>query len=308
VRVKVVTVVNNKGGVGKTTVTANLGAGLANRGMRVLLIDLDPQASLTKSFFTVEETNRFLAEVRTIAHWFESPDKGRAARLASLIISPPRFNALLRDGGWLELIPSDHRLIDANVLIPKAVDNAGNVQAPRFLNLHRRLADDLEHDDFAKYDVILIDCPPNLILTTKMAAIAGDLLVIPARPDFLSTEGIQDLGLALVKLTEEYNDHLRQARGNAKGYSPMTMPRAAVLFTMVQLLKGSPIEVHAQFINEVKALRVPVFHTVIRDRSTAFAAAGRHGVPSIMAGSTPAEVREDLRDVVDELLKMLERV
>jgi AAA domain len=51
---KVVAVVNNKGGVGKTTVTANLGAGLAHTGKRVLMIDLDPQASLTKSFFTVD--------------------------------------------------------------------------------------------------------------------------------------------------------------------------------------------------------------------------------------------------------------
>jgi chromosome partitioning protein len=306
--VKVVAVLNNKGGVGKTTITANFGAGLANRGMRVLLIDLDPQASLTKSFFTVDEANKFLTEVRTIGHWFESSDRGRATRLASLIVSPPRFNALLRDGGWLELIPSDRRLIDANLLIPKSVDSAGKVQPPRFLNLHRRLADDLAHEEFAKYDVILIDCPPNFVLTTKMAVVAGDLLVIPVRPDFLSTEGIQDLGFALARLRDDYNDHIRRARGSAKGHPPMGMPRAAALFTMVQLLRGEPIEVHRQFINEVRALQVPVFDTVIRDRSTAFAAAGRHGVPTIMAGGTPADVREDLRDAVDELLKKLERV
>jgi chromosome partitioning protein len=306
--VKVVAVVNNKGGVGKTTVTANLGAGLANRGMRVLLIDLDPQASLTKSFFTVDEANRFLTEVRTIATWFESPDKGRAARLANLIVSPPRFNALLRDGGWLELIPSDRRLIDANLLIPKSVDSAGNVQPPRFLNLHRRLAEDLAHDDFAKYDVILIDCPPNFVLTTKMAVVASHHLVIPARPDFLSTEGIQDLGFALTKLKDDYNEHLRKARGSARQLAPMHMPAAAVLFTMVQLLRGTPIDVHGQFINEVRALQVPVFDTVIRDRSTAFAAAGRHGVPTIMASGVPADVRDDLHDAVDELLKRLERV
>lgn len=305
---KVVAVVNNKGGVGKTTVTANLGAGLANRGMRVLLIDLDPQASLTKSFFTRDEADKFLAEVRTIAHWFESPDRGRPARLASLIVSPPRFNTLLRDGGWLELIPSDRRLIDADLLIPKSVDGTGSVQAPRFIPLHRRLADDLVHDEFAKYDVILVDCPPNFVLTTKMAVVAGDLLVLPTRPDFLSTEGIQDLGLAMVRLKDEYNEHLRRARGSAKQRPPMHMPRAAVLFTMVQLLHGAPIGVHSEFINEVKALQVPVFNAMIRDRSTAFAAAGRHGVPTIMASGVPADVRDDLRDVVDELLKKLERV
>lgn len=304
---KIVAVVNNKGGVGKTTVTANLGAGLANRGMRVLMIDLDPQASLTKSFFTVDEAQLFLTQVRTISQWFESPDRGRAKRLASLILSPPRFNNMLRNGGWLEMVPSDHRLIDAEVLIPKAVNNTGHVQSSRFLQLHRRLADDLADTTFAKYDFILIDCAPSFVLTTKMAVVASDVMVIPARPDFLSAEGIQDLGLALQKLAREYNEHLRGARGSARSLGPMRMPRAAVLFTMVQLLNGAPIEVHSQFINEVKALQAPVFDAVIRDRSSAFAAAGRHGVPTIMAHGVPPEVRSDLHDVVDELVKWLER-
>jgi len=303
---KIVAVVNNKGGVGKTTVTANIGAGMANLGLRVLMIDLDPQASLTKSFFTVEEAQLFLTQVRTISQWFASPDRGRAKCLADLVMSPPRFNKLLRKGGWLELIPSDSRLIDAEVLIPKAVDGSGLVQASRFLRLHRRLAEDLTDDAFEKYDVILIDCPPNFVLTTKMAVIASDVMIIPARPDFLSSEGIQDLGQALLKLTKDYNGHLRGTRG-ARSIPPMRMPRAAVLFTMVQLLQGAPIDVHAQFINEVKALQVPVLRSMIRDRSTAFAAAGRHGVPTIMAAGVPPEVRGDLHEVVNELLSWLER-
>jgi chromosome partitioning protein len=303
--VKVVAVVNNKGGVGKTTVTANLGAGLANMGMRVLMIDLDPQASLTKSFFTVDEAQMFLAQVRTITQWFESPDRGRAKRLAELIVSPPRFNRLLKNGGWLELIPSDSRLVDAEVLIPKAVDNTGHVQATRYLPHHRRLAEDLSDPAFAKYDVILVDCAPTFALTTKMAVISSDAMVIPARPDFLSSEGIQDLGRALQKLTNEYNEHLRGARGHARSIPPMRMPKAKVLFLMVQLINGAPIDVHNQFINEVKALQVPVFDAVVRDRNVAFAAAGRHGVPAIMATGVPPEVRADLHEVVNELLKWL---
>jgi chromosome partitioning protein len=306
--VKVVAVVNNKGGVGKTTATANLGAGLASAGMRVLMIDLDPQASLTKSFFTVEEAQAFLHQVQTIRKWFESPDRGRAARLASLIVSPPRFNKLLSDGGWLELIPSDRRLVNAEVLIPRAVDAKGHVQGSRFLQLHRRLADDLTDSQFAKYDIVLIDCPPSFALPTKMAIVASDLMIIPARPDFLSAEGVQDLGFTLQDLIKEFNDHLRSARGNARSISPMTMPRAVVLFIMVQLIQGEPIEVHNQFINEVKALQVPVLNTMIRDRNAAFAAAGRHGVPTIMAPSVPSEVRTDLRNFVDEITTLLRRL
>jgi chromosome partitioning protein len=307
VNTKVVAVVNNKGGVGKTTLTANIGAGVANSGGRVLMIDLDPQASLTKSFFTVEESQAFLANVQSISKWFKSPDKGRAQCLADLIISPPRFNQLLKNGGWLELIPSDAQLIDAEVLIPKAVDATGNVQSSKYLPLHRRLAEDLADPAFEKYDVILVDCAPSFNLPTKMAIIASDMLIIPARPDFLSAEAVQELGRALMKLRAEFNEHLRSARGHARSIPPMLMPPAAVLFTMVQLLQGRPIEVHRQFINEVIASGVPMFGTMVRDRSSAFAASGRYGVPTIMANGVPAEVRADLQDVVEELPKWFAR-
>ena len=306
---KVVAVVNNKGGVGKTTLAANLGAGLADRGKRVLMIDFDPQASLTKSFFTVGETQGFLAEVRTIKHWFTSPDKGRAARLAELVVCPPRFNKLLKNGGWLELIPSDHGLIDAEVLIPKAVDNTGNVQHSRFLQLHRRLADDLAGQEFQKYDVIVVDCAPSFVLPTKMAAVASDIMLIPARPDFLANEGIQHLGIVMSKLIADHNEHLRSARGVARKAPAMRMPpRAAVIFTMVQLHGGQPIDVHRLFMDEVRALQVPVFNTFVRDRNSAFAAAGRHGVPTLMAQGVPPEIRGDLSNVVDELDHLLERL
>jgi chromosome partitioning protein len=304
VRVRIVAVVNNKGGVGKTTVTANLGAGLAARGMRVLMIDLDPQASLTKSFFTVDEAQLFLRDARTIGAWFRSGDRGRAQVLADLVVAPPRCGALLRHGGQLDLIPSDPMIVSSESLIPGAVDQTGNIRSARFVPLHRRLADDLADPLFSKYDVILIDCAPAFSLTTKMASIASDMMIMPARPDFLSTEAIQDMGRRLLDLTKAYNGHL----GDSPAAPAMRMPRVAVLFTMVQLFGGRPIEVQSQFINEVTALGVPVFGTLIRDRSSAYAASGRHGVPTIMAGGVPPEVRGELHDCVDELLKTFERL
>jgi len=69
--VKVVAIINHKGGVGKTTLTANLGAGLAARGSRVLLIDLDSQASLTVSFFTQNEWTDELLPTKTIKHLYD---------------------------------------------------------------------------------------------------------------------------------------------------------------------------------------------------------------------------------------------
>src|SRR5205814_5729609 len=68
----VVSIINYKGGVGKTTLTANIGAELARRGRRVLLVDLDPQASLSFSFYRPVEWVEQLAESRTVLQWFAS--------------------------------------------------------------------------------------------------------------------------------------------------------------------------------------------------------------------------------------------
>ena len=69
---RVVSVINYKGGVGKTTLTANIGAALAFTGRKILLIDLDPQTSLTFSFYRPEEWESQLAETRTIKRWYET--------------------------------------------------------------------------------------------------------------------------------------------------------------------------------------------------------------------------------------------
>ena len=68
----IVSVLNYKGGVGKTTVAANLAAEIAFRGRRVLLVDMDPQASLTLSFYAADELAKEFSDSGTLLHWFES--------------------------------------------------------------------------------------------------------------------------------------------------------------------------------------------------------------------------------------------
>lgn len=85
---KVVSIINYKGGVGKTSLTANLGAELAWRGKRVLLLDLDAQASLTFSFISAEEWSKQYASQRTIKAWFDAFDEGQRLPLTSLIETP----------------------------------------------------------------------------------------------------------------------------------------------------------------------------------------------------------------------------
>src|ERR1700760_3091711 len=110
---QVITVMNYKGGVGKTTMTANLGAELANRGHRVLLIDLDPQANLTFSFYSVERWREELRKDTTIMRWYEGDTPGRKVDLHSLVVTPPTVNAEFGEtGGQLDLIASHLKLID----------------------------------------------------------------------------------------------------------------------------------------------------------------------------------------------------
>ena len=72
---KVVSIINYKGGVGKTTITSNLAAGLATKGYKVLAIDLDPQSNLTFSFVGIDDWKEKYSEKKTIRNWFKENTK-----------------------------------------------------------------------------------------------------------------------------------------------------------------------------------------------------------------------------------------
>ncbi|HEX6684412.1 MAG TPA: AAA family ATPase, partial [Candidatus Limnocylindrales bacterium] len=240
---KVVSVVNYKGGVGKTTLTANLGAGLAARGNRVLLIDLDPQASLTYSFFTPHEFKERLASERTIKKWYDSPSRGRAVtKLADLIVTPDRVNRQINHGGRLDMILSHEDLVTVDTLLADAIDKrTREVPLSRYVKVFRRLKEGLSHTAFSGYDFVLVDCPPNLNMMTKNAVVASDFMVIPCRPDYLSTNGIDHLGSAIHGFIRTFN-HQAQI---------FHQPREAVVFTMVTYKTGSPIDAQGLAIHRV---------------------------------------------------------
>ncbi|GAB4522002.1 MAG: AAA family ATPase [Anaerolineales bacterium] len=160
---RIYTVVNQKGGVGKTTTTINLGAYLAYHGQRVLLVDLDPQANAT-SCLGVEKEN----------------------------VRGGTYEALIRQNGVGHFILHNPRLKIS--LLPSSPALAGaEVELVNELAREGRLKKALEPVQ-GRYDYILIDCPPSLgLLTLNGLVAARDGLIIPVQCEYLALEGLGQL-------------------------------------------------------------------------------------------------------------------
>jgi chromosome partitioning protein len=299
--VSVVSVINYKGGVGKTTLTANLGAELAYRGRKVLLIDLDPQASLTFSFYSARQWEQELADERTILQWFGSvlsPD--RAEPLQKYLLSPPTVNEIVsgQGAGRLDLVASHLGLVDVD--LDFAADLGGSRfqhGSPRYLELHRALADALADQAFLDYDLVLIDCPPNFTMVTRTAIVASDHLLVPAKPDYLSTLGIDYLRRKLSELVRDFN------RVAAEGSGEINPTMLGVVFNMIQYASsGAPIIASRNFLAMPDSVEIPVFRQRIRENKTLFAAAGEQGIPAVLTPNGNVTVQYELQQLASELL------
>jgi chromosome partitioning protein len=291
----VVSVINYKGGVGKTTVTANLGAELAARGRKVLLIDLDPQASLTYSFYRPAD----FSEQPTIRAWFEAFIATRTPEpLFKYVLAPHAVNAVVQPlGGNLHLIASHLGLVDADLDLAAGLGGSRfQRSSPRYLQVYRLLADALSEPSFKGYDVVLIDCPPNFNLVTRTALVASDQVVVPARPDYLSTLGIDLLRTRLSQLVDEYN---------AVAAEPINPEIAGVVYTMVQYTSSGPLVSQRGSFQETTRIEMPVFLQTIRDNKSAITEAGLRALPVVLSppGSPAIEtLRYELQQLTSELL------
>mgnify|MGYP002624769299 CR=1 FL=1 len=162
---KVIAVMNRKGGVGKTTLTANLGAGLARKGKKILLIDADGQGSLSGMLSKSEEIQATTWDAMTS----KNPGEGLKKRLP-LFIAPS-----------LALVCSDPRIDEIDTAL------AGRYSRERIL---RKIIREVYPDWTTQYDAIIIDCPPSAGLMTMNALTAADLVLIPTLTEYMSLEGI----------------------------------------------------------------------------------------------------------------------
>ena len=150
---KVISVINYKGGVGKTTLTSNIAGELAFRGYDVLMIDLDPQASLTFSFIDPEYWREEVSSNKTIKNWFSTKKKEKEKNFNKLIITPEAVNDALDGRGKLELVSSHLELINVDLELATQLGGVDQQQiGENYIKVHRRLKDGLKQVPEEAYD------------------------------------------------------------------------------------------------------------------------------------------------------------
>ena len=248
---KVLSVINLKGGVGKTTLTVAAAEALAAVGARVLVMDLDPQTNATVMLIGDEKWRELDGRERTLSHLFQRALDGKLARLEDILL---REAAFVKGAGGISrpigLVPSSIGLVliqDRLVNIP-----SGDFQTRAPAAVIRDAAERVLSD----YEYVLVDCPPNLGIVTLNGLLISDAFVIPAIPDILSTYGIPQI----LERTERFS-----------GETGRRLEPLGVVASMFRTQVGE----HHRGLDSLKNGRPPLIEPVIAQRG-AYAEAAEH--------------------------------
>jgi chromosome partitioning protein len=248
---RVIAIANQKGGVGKTTTTINLGAALAELGRKTLLIDLDPQAALSVGF----GINSYELE-ETIYDALVVPD---SVSLQSVIHYEIRPN--------LDIAPSNIDLAAAEM---ELVATMGR----------EYILKEILEPIRAQYHYILIDCPPSLSLLTINALTAADSVLIPLQCEYLALRGMRTLIEVIEKAQKKLNPSLKILGVLGTMYNARTIHAQEVIEEVRSVFGDKVFDVVIR--SSIKFAEAPVVHKPILEYA--------HQHPGAMAYRTLAEV------------------
>ena len=169
-RTRVMVVANQKGGVGKTTTTVNMAAALAQGGLRVLVVDLDPQGNASTAL-SIDHHRGTLSTYDAIVD---------GTPLSEIVQQSPEIEHLF-------VVPATIDLAGAEIELVSMVAREGRLR--KALHAHPQILAETED----RFDYVLIDCPPSLGLLTLNALVAGDEMLIPIQAEYYALEGLGQL-------------------------------------------------------------------------------------------------------------------
>ncbi|MBI1744431.1 ParA family protein [Candidatus Acetothermia bacterium] len=199
-----ISVVNDKGGVGKTVTAINLGAAIALKGKTILLVDLDPQTSATASLGL--------------------NGKMPSVALPDVLLGVGDLSKAVVASKWerLHVVPGSPRMKDVNLALASKIGRERVLQS-KVATVR------------GKYDFVLIDCPPSVSILTLNAIVASDFVLIPVIPDFLSVNGLVELQSILKEVEQALRVHPK-----ILGIVPTVVDyRTAITSEVLQLLRST---------------------------------------------------------------------
>ena len=248
---KVLSVINLKGGVGKTTLTVALAEVFAAEfGQRVLVIDLDPQTNATVMLIGEDKWKGLNNEGRTVERMFKNalnPEQAPFDFAATL----QKRAALVRPGDGAENRPID--LLPSSIDLVNIQDSLAEIPAGKFhIRTPVTVIQDAVRPVLDNYDLVLVDCPPNLGIVTLNGLLISDYFIIPTIPDILSTYGIPQI----VARVGEFSREAVKRTG-----------REILPLGVVASKFRTQAQVHKTNLEELKKGTPPCFNTVIPERA-----------------------------------------